>query len=497
MNVLKMNRYQLFRLLRRNDKLREKRNPAFDQNRIAKVIAYIGAGLMGAYLLFISIGFGYAANKEGEPAFMMFILPFIMTLDFLLRFVVQQTPAMLVKPYMLLPLPRQSVIETFLVRTILNGYNWLWLCLFVPYAILIAFGIGSVGEALLLVAVGMVLMLVNSQWYLLVRTLIHQTMLWWILPLAVYAAYYVPVFLSNMKVAETVGYCLYTVWALWAALVLLVVMFFVNRIIQFRFVYIELSREEKKSRALKNVSQFTFLERFGQTGEYLKLELKSIMRNKAIRSRVLMSIVIIVIFTLLLAYTNVYDGRVMQGFWCYYCFALYGMSALVKVMSPEGNYIDLLMTQRENILMLLKAKYVFHVVILIIPCVLMLPAVIAGKFSPMMMIGFLLFSAGVLYFLLFQLAVINKQTLPLNEKITGKGNIENGIQLLLQMASMFGPILLVTILLLVFDNDLIVYGVLAIIGLVFVVLSPWWLRNIYKRMMRRKYINLEGFHATR
>jgi hypothetical protein len=26
---------------------------------------------------------------------------------------------------------------------------------------------------------------------------------------------------------------------------------------------------------------------------------------------------------------------------------------------------------------------------------------------------------------------------------------------------------------------------------------PWWLRNIYERMMERKHENLEGFHATR
>ena len=35
------------------------------------------------------------------------------------------------------------------------------------------------------------------------------------------------------------------------------------------------------------------------------------------------------------------------------------------------------------------------------------------------------------------------------------------------------------------------------IGLVFVLTNRLWLRNIYNRMMRRKYSNLEGFTSTR
>lgn len=492
-----MTRRQLFFLLRRNDKLRERRNPAFDQNRVAKVLGYIGAGLMATYLVFLGIALGFAARQSGDASFILAMFPFVMVIDFLLRFVFQQTPAMLVKPYILLPLPNRAVIDSFLVRMLINGYNWIWLCLLVPYAVLAVFGGATVVEAVLVVLVGMTLMLANSQWYLIVRTLLHSSLLWWALPLAVYAAFFVPVFMTEMVVAEVFGEQMHSLWGLLAALLLLAAMFLFNRWLQARFVYIELSREEKKAHALRNVSQFTFLERFGQTGEYLKLELKSIMRNKAIRSRVLMSLFVIVMFTLLLAYTDIYDGRVMQSFWCYYCFTLYGMTTLAKVMSAEGNYIDLLMTQRENILLLLKAKYYFHVVILLVPCVLMLPAVIAGKFSPMMMLAYLLFSAGCFYFLMFQLAIINKQTLPLNDKITGKGNVENGIQLLVQFGAMLGPVLFVSIMLVLIKNELVVYSIISVIGLVFIVLHPWWLRNVYQRMMKRKYVNLEGFHATR
>jgi hypothetical protein len=186
----------------------------------------------------------------------------------------------------------------------------------------------------------------------------------------------------------------------------------------------------------------------------------------------------------------------MLNFWCFYCFGLYGMTALVKIMGPEGNYIDLLMTHRENILSLLKAKYYFHVAILVVPFLLMIPAMIEGKFSLLMMVAYFLLSSGLLYFTLFQLAVYNKQTVPLNVKMTGKNNVENGIQFVIQMVAMFSPLVLVSVFIFLF-NETTAYVVLAIIGLIFTLTHPIWLRHIYKRMMRRKYANLEGFHASR
>ena len=154
------------------------------------------------------------------------------------------------------------------------------------------------------------------------------------------------------------------------------------------------------------------------------------------------------------------------------------------------------MTQKENILSLLRAKYYIHVCILFVPFLLMLPAVIAGKFSMLMMTAYFLLSSGLLYFMLFQLAVYNKQTLPLNQKLTGKGNMENGIQMIIELVAMFTPLVLVAVFVLLF-SETVAYLVLSVIGLLLTLTHPFWLRNIYMRMMKRRYQNLEGFHASR
>jgi hypothetical protein len=98
--------------------------------------------------------------------------------------------------------------------------------------------------------------------------------------------------------------------------------------------------------------------------------------------------------------------------------------------------------------------------------------------------------------MLFQLAVINKDSLPLNEKITGKNQMENKWQGILSMTAMFLPVVVVMVIESFFDSTT-AFWIMIIVGLAFTVTEPLWMRNIYQRMMRRRYQNLEGFHATR
>lgn len=494
-----MNRLRLFLLLRQQNSLSLRRNPAFEQNMVAKVMMAFGAGFMIIYMLFIGTMLGLPASESHEYGFLLAMMPLWMFIDFSSRFAVQQTPAMVVKPYLLQPIPFKAVVETYLVNSLLTGYNFIWLSLLLPYAFVVFCGGASFYLTLMIIICGELLFMANSLIYLMVRTLIGRSLLWWILPIVLYGSFWLTLAIDEdlfEDQLDILGSAATAWWFPLFVLALLAALFALNRWMQCRFVREEVMRMEKGEKAMKSVTQFQFLNAFGQTGEYLKLELKSIMRNKAIRSRVIMSLFLIVLLTLIISYTPVYDNATMLNFWCFYCFGIYGMTTLTKVMGPEGNYIDLLMTQKENILSLLCAKYYIHVVILFVPFILMIPAVIAEKFSLLMMVSYFFLSSGLLYLMLFQLAVYNKQTLPLNQKLTGKGNIENGIQLIIQLVAMFFPMALVAFVSFVF-NETTAYVVLGAVGVVLTVTHPFWLRNIYNRMMTRRYENLEGFHASR
>ena len=492
-----MNKWSLFRLLRSHVNLSYKRSPAFDQNRWAKVLMYFGGAFFALYLIIYGTAIGAAA--DGEAGTIISLMVVILPIDFLLRFIFQSTPAMMVKPYILLPISRYTAIECFLLSSHISGYNFLWLAMFVPYTIIVIAGGASWVAALMVLLSSLLCIILNSQIYLFFRTLVNRNVLWILPGIALYALPYLPFAFDSKgrlfkKMLDTAQEHGADWWMLPAILFLLAVLFFVNRHFQFKYVYEEISK--KKEKELKKVSDFKFFNRFGIVGEYLKLELKANIRNKVMRSRTIMSLALVVAFSLLVAYTPVYDNPMMTNFWCLYCFAIYSVTSLIKIMGQEGNYIDLLMVHHESILSILKAKYWFYCVVLIVPFILMLPAVFTGKFTLLMLTAYMLLTAGFIHFIIFQLAVYNKQTLPLQQKITGKGNIENGMQIVIELVALLGPGIIVGVGYLTVGLTA-TYIFMCVTGLALVLTSSLWLRNIYNRMMQRRYENLEGFHATR
>ena len=494
-----MSLLKLFLLLWKQNRLALRRSPAFEQSVVARVMMAFGAGFMIVYLIFIGTIMGLPASEERMFGLLLTLMPLWMVLDFGLRFMAQQTPVVVIKPYLLQPVPFRSIINVYLINSLLTGFSFVWLALFLPYAFVIFCGGASLFVALSTVLCGLLLILANSQFYLLVRTLMGRSLFWVVLPIAFYCSFWVTLLVDEDLFDKQMDFICDASESWWYPLfciAVLTMIYFVNRMVQMHYVREEVKRQEKREAALKSVTQFSFLNSFGLSGEYMKLELKSMMRNKAIRSRVITSIAIISVLSLIISFTEIYDSKIMLNFWCFYCFGLYGLMTLVKVMCPEGNYIDLLMTHKENILMLLRAKYYIHVAILFIPLLLMLPAIIAGKFSLLMILAYFLISSGLAYFMMFQLAVYNKQTLPLNEKMTGKNNTENGIQLIIEMGAMLLPIALVSLFILIF-SEMVAYIIIGVVGLLFTLTHPLWLRHIYNRMMVRKYELMEGFHASR
>ena len=169
-----MNKIQLFFLLRKNTKLSEKRHPLFEANQYGKLIGYIVISIVAIEFLALGTFFGWLAAKEDVPEMIFYIMPFFLIFDFSGRFATQQTPLMLVKPYLLTPISKFTAVECFLVSQVLDLGNLLWMVTFLPYVFVVWCG-GLSGWA----AIGMLFLLhlmivVNSQWYLLVRTLVNH-----------------------------------------------------------------------------------------------------------------------------------------------------------------------------------------------------------------------------------------------------------------------------------------------------------------------------------
>jgi hypothetical protein len=167
---------------------------------------------------------------------------------------------------------------------------------------------------------------------------------------------------------------------------------------------------------------------------------------------------------------------------------------LTSIMCAEGNYIDGLMSRRESVLSLLKAKYYFNCAVTLLPAIIIVMPIIEGKISVLEAVACLFFTTGVIFPFLFQLAVYNNTTLHLNEKLTKSGR-STKLQTIISMVALFFPMLLMYVLIVAFSVNVASVVMLGV-GLTGTLLHPVWLGNIYMRFMKRRYTNMMGFRDT-
>ena len=491
----------LFLDLRKHGKLAEKRNPMYEKSKFGKFWMYFMAVFWAGYLVFFGTSFAFAFNDGATEAYHVLNsgLIFILCLDFLMRFPFQKTPAQEVKPYLLLPVKRNRLIDSLLIRSGLNGFNLIWLFFFVPFAIISItrfYGITGV----LTYSIGIwLLMVLNNYWFLLCRTLMNERVWWIILPILAYGSIAAGMFipdnspLFDWSVDLGEGFILGHLLTFTGVFAAIVVLWFINRGLMIKLIYNEINKVEDTK--VKHVSEYKFLDRYGEIGEYMRLELKLLLRNK-ICKRSLYSITgVVIMFSSIISFSDVYDGG-LRDFFVLYNYIIFGIMFLSTLMGYEGNYIDGLMSRKESIYSLLRAKYILYSIALLIPTILMIPGMVTGKVSVLGCIAWLIFIPGAVYCCLFQLAVYNNKTTDLNSKMTSRQNIGTGLQNLISGGAFGIPLLLLFALNAIFGKEVTPW-ILIGIGVTFIATSKFWLMNVYHRLMKRRYKNMEGFRDSR
>ena len=493
----------LFLELRRHGRLADKRHPMYEKSRFARFWMYFMAVFWAGYLIFI--GTMLAFGLEDAPMEPYHILNsglvFILALDFLMRFPFQKTPTQEVKPYLLLPVRRNRLIDFLLIRSGLSGFNFIWMFLFVPFAFITVMKFYGLWGVLTYYLGIWLLMVLNNYWFLLCRTLLGERIWWVLLPVAVYGGLALgmflpddsPVFDWSLELGE--GFITGNVWAFLALLAGIGLMWWVNSRVIRRLIYDELNKTEDSTVRVKKLSEYKFLDRYGLVGEYMRLELKLMLRNKICRKSLITIVCAVAVISAVIGFTDIYDGALSE-FWVLYNYVIVTLLSFSTLMGYEGNYMDGLMTRRESIFALLRAKYVLYTAALIVPFLLMLPGVVTGKQTLLQSVSWLLFTAGPVSFCFFQVAVYNNRTVDLNAKMTARSNQGTGLQQLMAFAAFFLPAVVYAPLGLAF-GETVARWTLIVLGLGFILTSRLWIRNVYRRLMQRRYQNMEGFRDSR
>lgn len=494
----------LLKEVRAQRKLSEKRHPMYQNNKFGKGFVIFMGLFWGAYLILFGCVFPQLFREEFPGMEPYHILNkgmwYIFLADFGLRFMAQKLPSSEVKPYALLPVRKRDVLDCHLLLNGLSTYNLIWYLMLIPFGCLTLWKFFGIMGLLGFLLGYLLLIVANGYLYSICRTLMNEHIVWVIVPILIYGAMIASMFapwkpIANLGMEWGEGFIQWEPLAFGAAIGVLALLFWLCRELQLHIVDKEIART--KTTKLKRVREYRFLDRFGEIGEYIRLEIKLITRNKVPKTQVRTGLILMIMFSVFLAFTDVYDNDFMRYFIAIYNFSVLGVMVLSQCMMFEGNYLDGLMSRKESILTLLKAKYYLQCAVCSVPLVIMIAPVTQGKLSVLDVLAAFFITTGFVFFIMFQLAVYNKSTMNLNQKVMGRNSTGNWFQSMLIMAGFFLPVVLIKILNILFpDKQTSVFIVLGI-GVLFTLLHPIWLRNVYTRFMKRRYANMEGFRASR
>ena len=425
---------------------------------------------------------------------------YVMAADFLMRFIGQPSVSQEIKPYLLMPVKRKKLISMLLLKSGLDSYNFIWFFVYVPFAFLTVIRFYGFGGMFLYLLGLWLIFVFNNYFYLLCKLLLGEKTIWLLLPIGIFGALGAAEFLIDglpvsrftMNLGE--GFIEGNPLSFLFILACIGIMFFINMKLQLRMIYNEISKKEDTK--IKRVSEYKFLDKYGEVGEYIRLEIKLITRNKTVKAQFRMGIIVMLAFSFLLAFTDVYDGTNMKSFICMYNYAVLPIMTLGQVMCFEGNYIDGLMSRKESIFNLLRAKYYLTSLIIVVPFIVMMLPISEGKITLLSAIAYLIFVMGFVFFMLLQLTVYNTRTLPLNANLMKSNKSSNWIQGLVTSFAFFLPFIIDTTLTALFPKE-VANIIQIVIGLGFIATHNLWIKNIYKRFMKRRYKNMEEFRASR
>jgi|GEM_PF-35154 hypothetical protein len=493
----------LLKDIRQQRKLSAKRHPMYQNNKFGKYFMLLFALIWVGYLVL----FGFLLPtlfREEMPGMEPYNVLnggmwYIFIIDFCMRFMGQKLPASEVKPYAVLPVRKRDVLDCHLLLNGIDAYNFIWIFLLLPFGCMTLWKFFGIGGLLGFILGYLILIIANGYWHSICRTLMNEHILWVLLPIAVYGG--IIALMVTTKWPNTIGmewgegFIKWEPLAFLAALAVLALLFWLCRVMQLRIVDKEIART--KTTKLKHVRDYKFLDRFGEIGEYLRLEIKLLTRNKVPKVQFRTGLILMIMFSVFLAFTEVYDDNFMRYFIAIYNFSVLGVMVLSQCMMFEGNYLDGLMSRKESILSLLKAKYYLQCAICVVPLLVMIAPVVKGKLSVLDMFAAFFITTGFVFFIMFQLAVYNKSTMNLNEKVMGRNSTSNWFQTMLIMGGFFLPVILIMALNAIFPDGRVSVWITLAIGIAFTLAHPLWLRNVYKRFMKRRYTNMAGFRASR
>lgn len=341
-----------------------RRASSFKSNLFLKILSFLAILYFLAIFLFLGVGLYYGLEEAGIdpfPTINRFLILYIIA-DLVLRYGLQKLPVVNIRPLLYLNIKKNKIVAYALGKSIISFFNWMHLFLLLPFTVVLLFEGFSPARAVAWFLGIIALLLTNNFLNILVNK--NRLLLYFLTSLIIVlgAFYYFGIFDVTLYAEPFFG-ALY-VSPLWVLLPIVLLGIMVRAAFKFyrRRLYLDMGLSIKQAEA--KPEDFSWLNRFGTVGTFIKNDIRMIKRNKRSRSTVFTSVFFLFyglfFFT---GFVEMYDNPVWSIFAGIFISGGFLFTFGQFVPSWDSSYYPLMMTQNIPYRQYLNAKWWLMIIV--------------------------------------------------------------------------------------------------------------------------------------
>ncbi|MCU4173442.1 DUF5687 family protein [Carboxylicivirga sp. N1Y90] len=414
------------------------------------------------------------------------MLFYYFTLDLIFRFLFQPIPKLAIQPYLTLPIKKAKLLRYPILKSSFSFFNIMALLMFLPFYFKTVLSANSPGFSFIWIVTVLVLVATNNYLnFSLKKYFSKKPLLIFLFLLLIVVLLY----LDYLKVLSLSDYFLYAFYFVCNSPILVVIPLAIMLLSYFG-AYLMLKKNAyiedvgvNKSRA---TNSFSFLDKYGEIGQLLRLEIKLIFRNKRPKSLFYTSC-----FFLLYGFMF-YANDTWEGSFMYSLCAIFLTSNLALFHGQymymwDSSFFDVYLANNVSTYNYIKAKYLLLSIGCVICFVLTLPYIFFDYQIAYLHLAFVLYNVGVSTVLMLYIGTYNKSFIDL-----GKGQFMNyegtgAAQFLLMLPIMGFPFVIYQFLKLIDLLDFY-YLIIGAIGVLAIVFHNQLLQLVLNQFEKRKSI---------
>jgi hypothetical protein len=463
------------------------------KNVLSLIFTIIG----GLYFLLIALSVGILADvflnelapdKEPTRLFLKYVFIYHL-IDILIRFKFQEIAILNPEPYRTLPIPKRKLYSFPMITSHFSFFNLLALIILLPFSITnIWVKIGPIQTILWWVFLFSVVLTIN---YLSVtlKLFMRKYIVWGYVLYFVILGFIALEITGMLNVSD--GYAALFLFVIQYPFLLLIPIGLAILSYRLGVSFLLKNRYDgvstKKSVKIVN---YSFLERFGEVGQFLKIELKFIFRNKKVKAMFISSIIFIGVgmnFYLQFnanSFKNVFSGFVV--------ISMFSLNFSQIIFAGISSHFDGFTTMSINIRTWLRSKYLICVLTSTLSLVLSTIYFFFDPRIPLFNIALYLFVIGVVVPLLMYLSLFNYK--PFNVVENKSFDFKSvDWKSFIPLVVMLGFPFCIYGICYLFGNVFMLYYILAGLGIIGLFTNGYWMKQIALKFQSQKHKLAQGF----